>query len=89
MDATGSLNVLIIEDDIRTRDLLRVGLDRVRSEGYGFQVEMTYRAHRAGARIREVPIVFEDRRVGESKMSGAIFKEAVLMVPRLALGLLR
>jgi dolichol-phosphate mannosyltransferase len=69
--------------------LIRLGLDRVCSEGYGFQVEMTYRAYRCGARIREVPITFEDRRVGESKMSGAIFKEAVLMVPRLALGLLR
>jgi dolichol-phosphate mannosyltransferase len=69
--------------------LLRLRLDRVRSDGYGFQVETTYRAHRLRARIREVPIVFTDRRVGESKMSGAIFREAVLMVPRLALGLIR
>ena len=69
-------------------ELLRdVLADGVRSEGYGFQIEMTLRAHRKRARIREFPIVFEDRRVGQSKMSGAIFREAVLMVPRLALGL--
>jgi len=68
-------------------DLLRtIGLHRIRSEGYGFQVEMSYRAYQAGARIREVPILFEDRRVGQSKMSGSIFREAVIMVPRLALG---
>jgi len=69
----------------RAELLRKVLRDRVRSEGYGFQIEMTLRAHRRGARIREVPIVFEDRRVGQSKMSGAIFREAVLMVPRLAL----
>jgi dolichol-phosphate mannosyltransferase len=70
------------------RDLLAsMPLDRIRAEGYGFQIEMTYRAFRLGARIREVPILFEDRRVGRSKMSGSIVREAVLMVPRLALGL--
>jgi dolichol-phosphate mannosyltransferase len=71
----------------RRETLLGIGLDRIRSDGYGFQVEMTYRAYQQGARIREVPILFEDRRVGQSKMSGSIFREALLMVPRLALGL--
>jgi dolichol-phosphate mannosyltransferase len=71
------------------RDLMaRMPLDRIRSDGYGFQVEMSWRAHRLGARIREVPILFEDRRIGQSKMSGSIVREAVLMVPKLALGLL-
>jgi dolichol-phosphate mannosyltransferase len=66
--------------------LARLGLDKVRSNGYCFQVEMTWRAFNTGARIREVPIVFIDRRVGLSKMSGSIFLEAVWRVPLLALG---
>jgi dolichol-phosphate mannosyltransferase len=69
----------------RRETLDSVDLDRIRAEGYGFQIEMTFRAFRAGARIREVPILFEDRRVGQSKMSGSIVREAILMVPRLAL----
>lgn len=69
----------------RAETLRRLGLDFVRSNGYCFQVEMTHRAFRSGARISEVPIVFEDRRVGQSKMSGAIFIEAVWRVPLLAL----
>jgi dolichol-phosphate mannosyltransferase len=47
---------------------------------------MKYRAHRAGLRLVEVPIVFEDRRVGQSKMSGSIIAEALWMVWRLRLG---
>ncbi len=69
----------------RAEMLCRLGLDFVRSNGYCFQVEMTHRAFRNGARIREVPIVFADRRVGQSKMSGAIFLEAIWRVPLLAL----
>ncbi len=57
----------------------------IRSNGYAFQIETTYRCHLAGFRIREVPIVFEDRRVGQSKMSSAIFREAVRLVPALRL----
>jgi dolichol-phosphate mannosyltransferase len=60
-----------------------VKLGDVRSNGYSFQVETTYRAILAGLDVREVPIVFVDRRVGQSKMSRRIFAEAVLMVLKL------
>jgi dolichol-phosphate mannosyltransferase len=60
-----------------------VDLESVRSQGYAFQVEMTYRAHSAGFTVVEVPITFRDRRVGESKMTGSIVAEAALRVPRL------
>ncbi len=60
--------------------LERLDLDRVRAEGYGFQIEMTYRAKQAGAPITEVPISFVDRVAGESKMSWAIVVEAFLLV---------
>ena len=64
-------------------DLLRaIDLGAVRAEGYGFQIEMTYRAAQKGARICEVPIRFVDREVGISKMSGAIVAEALLLVTR-------
>ena len=65
------------------RLLETVDLRAVRSSGYSFQVEMTYRAVRRGLRVLELPILFEDRRVGHSKMSRAIFVEAVGMVWRL------
>lgn len=55
----------------------------VHAGGYVFQIEMTYRASRAGARVREVPITFQDRRVGHSKMSRRIIAEALLVVVRL------
>jgi dolichol-phosphate mannosyltransferase len=67
----------------RRRVLEALPLDRVRTHGYGFQIEMTYRALRAGFRVVEVPIVFVDRRVGQSKMTRAIFLEAVTMVWKL------
>lgn len=51
------------------------------SDGYAFQIEMTMRAVRAGARVIEVPIVFRDREIGQSKMSGRIAVEALLGVP--------
>jgi len=50
------------------------------AQGYGFQIEMTWLAHRGGARVTELPIAFRDRELGESKMSGAIMREALLMV---------
>jgi dolichol-phosphate mannosyltransferase len=64
-------------------DLLRsIDLDAVRADGYGFQIEMTYRAAQLGARIREVPIRFVDRELGTSKMSSAIVVEALVLVTR-------
>jgi dolichol-phosphate mannosyltransferase len=57
--------------------------DGVRSRGYAFQVELTYRAVQAGFRVVEVPIVFRDRERGTSKMSWRIALEAMWLVPRL------
>ncbi len=58
----------------------------VTSSGYVFQVELTWRAHRAGSRIRELPITFVERQFGQSKMTGRIFLEAARQVLRLRLG---
>ena len=63
--------------------LERLDLDRVHANGYAFQIELTYRAARAGFTIEEVPIVFRDRRVGQSKMTPRIAIEAVWKVPSL------
>jgi dolichol-phosphate mannosyltransferase len=60
--------------------LRRLDLDRIRAEGYGFQIEMTYRAKQHGAAITEVPISFVDRAAGESKMSSIIVVEALGLV---------
>jgi len=62
-----------------------IDLGLVRSRGYAFQVEMTYRAIQAGFTVIEIPIVFRERRVGASKMSRAIVVEAVWRVPALRL----
>jgi dolichol-phosphate mannosyltransferase len=70
----------------RREVLEAIDLPTVRSRGYAFQVELTYRAVRAGFRVVEVPIVFRDRRAGRSKMSWRIAGEAALLVPLLALG---
>jgi len=64
----------------RTAILEAMDFESVRADGYGFQIEMTYRARGAGARISEVPIRFVDRERGESKMSSAIIVEALWMV---------
>jgi dolichol-phosphate mannosyltransferase len=58
----------------------------VRSQGYAFQVELTYRALRRGLRVVEVPIVFRERERGDSKMSARIALEAAVLVPRLRFG---
>ena len=63
--------------------LKAIGLDKVISRGYSFQVEMKYRAFRKGLRIKEVPILFVDRRRGQSKMSRKIFLEALLNIWKL------
>ena len=58
-------------------------LDAVHADGYGFQIELTYRTIKAGFRVIEIPIVFRERRVGESKMTARIALEAVWKVPAL------
>jgi len=64
----------------RASVLEELDLDRLHAGGYAFQIETTFKARLAGARIVEVPITFEERRVGESKMSMDIFMEAFLLV---------
>jgi dolichol-phosphate mannosyltransferase len=66
---------------IRREVLEAIDLPSVRAQGYGFQIEVTYRAVLAGFRVREIPIVFTDRAVGSSKMSTRIALEAMLLVP--------
>ena len=73
----------------RAEVLRRLDLSNVRSNGYSFQVELTSRALLRGFRVTEVPIVFVDRRAGQSKMSRRIFAEAVMMMPKLRLDALR
>jgi len=70
----------------RREVLEAIDLDSIDARGYAFQVEMTYRAIQLGFSVVEVPIVFRDRRAGESKMDGAIVAEAVFGVPRLRFG---
>ncbi len=67
----------------RAETLRAIGLHEVHSEGYSFQIELTYRAVRRGKRVAEVPIHFVDRSAGQSKMSRKIFAEAVGMVWKL------
>ena len=67
----------------RREVLERIELDTISAKGYAFQIEMTYRAVRAGFRVRELPVVFVDREVGGSKMSRAIVLEAIWRVPML------
>lgn len=63
--------------------LKTIGLDKIISRGYSFQVEMKYRAFRNGLRIKEIPITFVDRQRGKSKMSRRIFVEALLNIWKL------
>jgi dolichol-phosphate mannosyltransferase len=67
----------------RREVLEAIRFDEVRSRGYAFQVELTYRAVQAGFRVTEVPIVFRDREQGQSKMSWRIAAEAMWLVPLL------
>jgi dolichol-phosphate mannosyltransferase len=73
-DATGGFRCM------RSRALERVGLERIRSDGYAFQIELNYRFVRGGARIREIPFFFLDRTRGTSKLSVRIGLEALWMV---------
>lgn len=76
-DATGGFKAF------RREVLAGIDLDRVESEGYAFQIEMSMRAWKKGFRIAEIPIVFVDRTLGESKMSKKIIREAVWKVWKL------
>ena len=76
-DATGGFKCF------RRKVLETIDLNAIRSNGYAFQIEMTFRAWKAGFRIVEIPIVFVDRTSGESKMSKRIVREAIWMVWRL------
>jgi dolichol-phosphate mannosyltransferase len=67
----------------RREVLEAIDLPTVRSKGYAFQVELTYRALRRGFRVVEVPIVFRDRELGTSKMNWRIAREAVILLPQL------
>jgi dolichol-phosphate mannosyltransferase len=76
-DATGGFKCF------RREPLAAIPLERVESNGYAFQIEMSFRAWKKGFRLGEIPIMFVDRDVGESKMSGKIVREAVWRVWRL------
>ena len=76
-DATGGFNAF------RREVIEAVGLEKIQSNGYAFQIELKLRAWRAGFTLREVPIVFTERDSGQSKMSGAIVREAVWRVWKL------
>ena len=69
----------------RRRVLETIPLDEVRFKGYGFQIEMKFTAYKIGFKIKEVPVIFVNRREGVSKMSGGIFGEAFFGVMRLIL----
>jgi dolichol-phosphate mannosyltransferase len=76
-DATGGFKCF------RRAVLENIDLSHVRSNGYAFQIEMSFRAWKRGYRIAEIPILFVDRTEGTSKMSGSIVREAIWMVWRL------
>ena len=78
-DATGGFKCF------RRQVLESIDLDRIKSNGYSFQIEMTYKAWKKGFRVAEIPIIYSDRRVGISKMSKQIVLEAVFMVWKLRL----
>ena len=76
-DATGGFKAF------RRSALARLDLDEIRSDGYSFQIEVTYKLYRSGCSITEIPIIFVDRHAGTSKMTRKIVWEAVWMVWRL------
>jgi len=76
-DATGGFKCF------RRKVLESIDLDSIKSNGYAFQIEMTFKAYKKGFKIIEIPIIFTDRFHGTSKMSKKIVREAVLMVWKL------
>jgi dolichol-phosphate mannosyltransferase len=79
-DATGGFKCF------RTSALKALDFSRIKSDGYSFQIEVTYKLWKKGFRIQEIPIIFVDRRAGQSKMSGQIIHEALFLLIRLRLG---
>ncbi len=79
-DATGGFKCF------RADALRKLDLDRISSGGYSFQIEVNYKLWKKGCRIREIPIIFKDRTLGASKMSGKIIKEALFLLVKLRLG---
>ena len=77
MDGTGGFKAW------KSEVLQDIDLDSVRSEGYSFQIEMNFRAWIKGYKLKELPIIFSDRTIGQSKMSKKIVYEAIFMVWRL------
>ena len=67
----------------KRRVLQTIELDKIRFKGYAFQIEMKFTAHKCGFKIKEVPVIFVNRELGTSKMSGGIFSEAFFGVMRL------
>jgi dolichol-phosphate mannosyltransferase len=76
-DLTGGFNLW------KKEVLEKIGIDNIISKGYSFQIELKYRAHRLGFKLTEIPIIFDDRIKGESKMSKNIFFEALLNIWKL------
>ena len=76
-DATGGFKCFRIEV------LKSIDLDKIKSNGYSFQIEMTFKAWKKGFRIKEIPIIFMDRQLGTSKMNKKIIHEAIFMVWKL------
>lgn len=79
-DATGGFKCF------RAEALRKLDLDRISSGGYSFQIEVNYKLWKRGCRIREIPIIFKDRTMGASKMSGGIIREALFLLIKLRLG---
>lgn len=77
MDCTGGFKCF------RVSTLRALDLDKVASSGYSFQVEMNYYVQKKGLKIKEIPIIFKDRELGESKMSSKIVKEALALLWKL------
>ncbi|HRU63645.1 MAG TPA: polyprenol monophosphomannose synthase, partial [Paludibacteraceae bacterium] len=67
----------------RREVLETIELDKIRFKGYGFQIEMKFKAYKSGFTLKEIPIIFINRELGTSKMSGGIFSEAFLGVIKL------
>ncbi len=79
-DATGGFKCF------RVSALKSLNLDKIKGNGYSFQIEVNYKMWKKGFRIKEIPIIFADRVMGQSKMSGQIIKEALFLILRLRFG---